>query len=54
MKATYYSRISGDSMQSIKHRRRRGEWREGQHIQLRGGVLWVNLEEIEKWLQGQK
>ena len=45
-----YCELSGESKRTVYHRRQRGEWLDGVHTQMRGGVLWCNLRKIEEWV----
>lgn len=51
VKLEKYCELSGDTKQAVYFRRKTFVWKEG--VQLRKDPqnrLWVNLEEVEKWL----
>ena len=48
--AKQYCQHTGDSIDAVNARRRRGEWLQGQHYIVRNRRIWINLEEVNKWL----
>jgi hypothetical protein len=47
-----YCELSGDTSHAVHARRRRGEWLNGVQCRLgRDKKLWVNLHEVEKWIE---
>lgn len=49
-----YCRLSGDSADAVHARRRKRQWVDGLHCRVGpDGNLWVNPEEINKWVEGQ-
>lgn len=52
VKLNKYCELSGDTVKAVYTRRSRGVWIEGVHSRLApDGKLWVNLEEIAKWVE---
>lgn len=51
VKAKKYYEVTGDTHDAVHARRRRGEWVDGVHCQVRGGTLWINIEEVEAWIK---
>lgn len=49
-----YCELSGDTADAVHARRRKRQWTDGLHCRLGpDGNLWVNLEEVNKWVEGQ-
>lgn len=47
-----YCELTGETPDSVKHKRDKGLWLEGIHYRKAAdGKLWYNLTEINKWLQ---
>jgi len=51
IKLNKYLELSGDTSDAVHARRKNGKWLDGVHCQLRDGKLWVNTEEIDKWVE---
>ncbi|WP_353090540.1 excisionase [Methylibium sp.] len=49
-----YCELSRDTADAVHARRRKRQWTDGLHCRLGpDGNLWVNLEEVNKWVEGQ-
>lgn len=49
-----YCEISGDTQEAVYSRKRKHVWSEGaQLVKAPDGTLWVDLEEVEKWVRQQ-
>lgn len=47
-----YCELTGESVQAVHDRRRRGQWQDGKHCTVVDGRrLWINLPEVEKWIR---
>ena len=47
-----YCELSGDTLDAVHARRRRGEWLNDIQCRLAPDKhLWVNLQEVEKWVE---
>ena len=52
VKLKKYCQISGDTTNAVHGKRKRGMWLDGLHCKVGpDGNLWVNLEEVEKWVE---
>jgi len=51
VKLKKYLELSGDTSDAVHARRKNGKWLDGVHCQLRDGKLWINTEEIDKWVE---
>jgi hypothetical protein len=51
VKLERYAEITGDSVDSVNARRKAGKWLEGCQWKLVDGRIWVNLPEVEKWVE---
>ncbi|HBP6867983.1 TPA: excisionase [Legionella pneumophila] len=52
IKLKKYCQISGDTTNAVHGKRKRGMWLDGLHCKVGpDGNLWVNLEEVEKWVE---
>lgn len=50
-----YCEISGDTVDAVKQRRKKGEWAEGKHSKLGpNGRIWVNLEQVDRWIENYR
>lgn len=48
-----YCELSGDSSDAVHARRRKRQWIDGLHCRVGpDGNLWVNPEEVNKWVEG--
>ena len=48
-----YCELSGDSSDAVHARRRKRQWTDGLHCRVGpDGNLWVNPEEVNKWVEG--
>lgn len=49
-----YCELSGDSSDAVHARRRKRQWTDGLHCRVGpDGNLWVNLEEVNKWVESK-
>lgn len=47
-----YCQISGDTADAVHARRRKRQWADGLHCRVGpDGNLWVNLEEVNRWIE---
>lgn len=52
VKLQRYCEISGDTPDAVQAKKRRGLWRDGVHIKKApDGCLWVNLDEVDRWVE---
>lgn len=52
VKAKKYYELSGETLDSVKAKRRAGHFIEGVHYKLApDGNIWINTEEVEKWVE---
>ena len=52
VKLKHYCALSGDSANAVHARRRRGQWLDDVQCRIApDGNLWVNLIEVERWLE---
>ena len=52
VKLKKYCELSGDTVDAVKSRRKRGMWLEGKHCKRApDGNLWINLQQVEKWVE---
>ena len=52
VKLKKYCELSGDTSDAVHAKRRKGIWLDGIHCKVAAdGNLWVNLIEIEKWVE---
>ena len=52
VKLKKYCESSGDTSNAVHCKRQRGMWLDGLHCRLGpDGNLWVNLMEVEKWVE---
>lgn len=51
VKLAKYVELTGDSADAVHGRRRLGKWKDGEHCKVADGSLWVNLTNVEKWLE---
>ena len=50
VKLAKYVELTGDSADAVHGRRRLGKWKDGHHCKIADGHLWVNLANVEKWV----
>jgi hypothetical protein len=49
-----YCELSGDSSDAVHARRRKRQWTDGKHCRIGpDGNLWINPEEVNKWVESQ-
>ena len=49
-----YCELSGDSSDAVHARRRKRQWIDGIHCRVGpDGNLWVNPEEVNRWVEGK-
>lgn len=51
VKLRQWCRLTGDTHHAVHARRKKGIWLEGVHCQVRRHVLWINTEEVERWIE---
>lgn len=51
VKLEKYVDLTGDSVDSVKSRRKAGKWLDGVQCKIVDGRLWINLEEADKWVE---
>ena len=52
VKLKKYCELSGDTSDAVHAKRKKGQYVDGVHCKLAGdGNLWVNLEQVEKWVE---
>lgn len=52
VKLSRYCELTGDTRDAVYSKRARRIWSDGLHCKMApDGVLWVNLEEVEKWVE---
>lgn len=50
-----YCELSGDTADAVHARRRKRQWTDGQQCKIGpDGNLWVNPEEVNKWVESQE
>ncbi|MCG8990832.1 excisionase family protein [Laribacter hongkongensis] len=51
VKLEKYCELTGETTDSVEAKRRTGKWIEGTHWRIPAdGRVWINLEEVEKWV----
>ncbi len=51
VKLEKYCELTGETTDSVESKRRSGKWIEGTHWRIPAdGRVWINLEEVEKWV----
>jgi len=53
VKLSKWCATTDDTSDAVHARRKRREWVDGVHCHLRGGVLWIDTVEAQKWIKGQ-
>ena len=54
MRLAIYCQLSGDSADAVHARRRKRQWVDGLHCRVGpDGNLWVNPEEVNKWVESE-
>lgn len=52
VKLPKYCELSGDTACAVRHRRKKGQWLDGVQSKCApDGNLWVNLAEVEQWIE---
>ncbi len=55
VKIKKYCEISGDTLNAVHARRKKGVWLDGVQCKLGpDGNLWINLAEVDKWIESGK
>lgn len=55
VKLNKYCELSGDTKDAVHAKRRKGIWLDEQQCRLGpDGNLWINLLEVEKWVENEK
>jgi len=55
VKLKKYCELSGDTIDAVHAKRRRGIWLDNKQCRLApDGKLWINLLEVEKWVENGK
>lgn len=50
-----YCELTGETANAVRVRRCRGIWIDGKHAKaVPGAGVWVNLEEVEKWVESSR
>lgn len=50
-----YCELTGESPNGVHQRRKAGKWLDGRHCRIGpDGRLWVNLEEVQRWVEGDR
>lgn len=52
VKLPHYCKQTGDTSHAVHHRRRTGVWQDGVHGKMVDGRLWVNMEAVQAWIEG--
>jgi len=46
-----YCELSGDTVDGVKSRRKKGVWCDGIHCKIGpDGKLWINIKKVEEWV----
>jgi len=54
VKLKKYCELSGDTANAVHAKRRKGIWLDKIHCRVaQDGNLWVNTEEVDKWVENQ-
>ena len=52
VKLSKYCEISGDTINAVHAKRKKGMWIDGQHcVVAEDGNLWIDLGEVEQWVK---
>jgi len=51
VKLSRYCEMTGDTENAVYQRRYKGAWVEGVHYRLRDRKIWINLPEVQKWVE---
>lgn len=51
VKAKKYYEITGDTHDAVHARRKRGQWVDGIHCRIVAGSLWIDLEQVQEWIE---
>lgn len=51
VKLCKYIELTGDTADAVHARRKAGKWLDGRQCKITDGNLWVNLVEVEKWVE---
>lgn len=55
IKLAAYCQLSGDTPDAVHARRRKHQWTDGRQCRVGpDGNLWVNPEEVNKWVEGRE
>lgn len=55
VKLKKYCELSGDTIDAVHAKRRKGIWLDNKQCRLApDGKLWINLLEVEKWVENGK
>ena len=46
-----YCELSGDTAAAVNARKRAGIWLQDLHYTSRGGRIWINLDEVQRWVE---
>lgn len=47
-----YCEMSGDTIDGVKARRKKGIWCDGVHCKIAGdGRLWINISKVDEWIE---
>ena len=51
VKLQKYLELSGDTADAVHGRRRLGKWLDGVHCKVANRHLWINLKNVNKWVE---
>lgn len=51
VKLKKYCEDYGDTPSAVHQRRAAGKWKDGVHCLVRDRKLWINLQEVRKWVE---
>jgi hypothetical protein len=54
VRLAHYCKASGDTPSAVHARRKKRQWTDGVQCRLApDGNVWVNLDEVNRWVEGQ-
>lgn len=51
VKLKKYAELTGDTSAAVHARRRAGKWRDGVQCKVVDDALWINIQEVQGWLE---
>lgn len=51
VKLELYEKLTGDTAEAVRNRRKKGIWKDGLHSKVVNGRIWVNLIEAQEWVK---